>query len=247
MTSLIDNFLNDLSTVQDESAIWQLTANLAGNMGFSECQLTMGQTQGNELKLTKLISTVSEDSTDIYKANDLIKLDPFINMGCRSLTAMRLPTDVSGNDDLGFDNDSSGYFEDNVAAQGVTGGIGVPVRTFGGNEVGGWVFLSLEKNRVFEILHQEYAAQLQLAAVLAYEHMDKLGSHNTANNVKLTQRERECMQWLCTGLRVSMIAFKMSVGVSVVNMHIANAKHKLGAQTRDQAIALAITTGQVDL
>ncbi len=247
MASLIDNFLNDLSTVRDESAIWQLTANLAGNMGFSECQLTMAHSQGNELQLSKIVSSVSSGSIDIYKAQNLVKFDPFINMGCRSLTAMRLPTDVSGNDDLGFDDDVTGYFQDNVAAQGVTGGVGVPVRAFGGNEVGGWVFLSLEKNRVFEMLHQEYAAQLQLAAVLAYEHMDKLVSPIAADGVILTQRERECMQWLCVGLRVSMIAHKMSVGVSVVNMHIANAKHKLGAQTRDQAIALAITSGQVTL
>ena len=42
-------------------------------------------------------------------------------------------------------------------------------------------------------------------------------------------------------------ADKLSISSSAVNLYIANAKHKLGAKTREQAIARAIFSGEITL
>jgi len=63
----------------------------------------------------------------------------------------------------------------------------------------------------------------------------------------LSARERECLLWLCAGLRVTMIADKLAISNSAVNLYITNAKHKLGAKTREQAVARAIFSGEINL
>jgi DNA-binding CsgD family transcriptional regulator len=44
-----------------------------------------------------------------------------------------------------------------------------------------------------------------------------------------------------------MIAEKPSIGEFAVNLNISNGKHKLGAETREQAIVRAIFSGKINI
>ena len=57
---------------------------------------------------------------------------------------------------------------------------------------------------------------------------------------RLTPREREVLQWLAQGLRVDRIAERMNLSNPTVNFHINAAKKRLGADTREQAVAIAL-------
>ena len=64
-----------------------------------------------------------------------------------------------------------------------------------------------------------------------------------ANPHQLTEREREVLELLCTGLRNSEIAERLCRSVRTVDHHVAAAFAKLGVNTRAQAIAAAGRAG----
>ncbi|MEL6234462.1 MAG: LuxR C-terminal-related transcriptional regulator [Pseudomonadota bacterium] len=56
----------------------------------------------------------------------------------------------------------------------------------------------------------------------------------------LTPREADCLLHLAQGQRNARIAEQLGISTATVEMHLANARRKLGAKTREQAVALAI-------
>ena len=59
----------------------------------------------------------------------------------------------------------------------------------------------------------------------------------------LTGREMECLGLLAEGLTNAGIATRLEISVPTVAMHLVNARHKLGAATREQAVAIAFRRG----
>ena len=54
----------------------------------------------------------------------------------------------------------------------------------------------------------------------------------------LSARERQCMDLLATGLRTKSVAQELGLAEVTVELHLRNARRKLGATTRDQALML---------
>ena len=59
----------------------------------------------------------------------------------------------------------------------------------------------------------------------------------------LSERELEVLKWLSEGHRNDRIAERMNIASVTVNFHLKEIKRKLGAQTREQSIALAFRKG----
>ncbi|MEO1542560.1 MAG: helix-turn-helix transcriptional regulator [Pseudomonadota bacterium] len=68
---------------------------------------------------------------------------------------------------------------------------------------------------------------------------------NSNSRLVLTKRETQCLQALADGLDNAGIAKTLGIRVPTVAMHIANARRKLGALTRIQAVAKAVGTGLI--
>lgn len=60
---------------------------------------------------------------------------------------------------------------------------------------------------------------------------------------QLTSREIECLNALADGLTNDGIARRLHISVPTVAMHLTNARRKLEAVTREQAIAIAMRRG----
>lgn len=60
------------------------------------------------------------------------------------------------------------------------------------------------------------------------------------SEICLTPRETECLLRLAQGYRSEAIAYDLGVKRVTVDLHIANAKRKLGALTREHAVALSM-------
>lgn len=56
----------------------------------------------------------------------------------------------------------------------------------------------------------------------------------------LSAREREVLLWLAAGNHTAMIASRMGIEPVTVSKHLATARRKLGARTREQALAIAV-------
>jgi DNA-binding CsgD family transcriptional regulator len=71
---------------------------------------------------------------------------------------------------------------------------------------------------------------------------DRAGSR-----MSLSPREREVLTALAQGRTGAQVAQALVLSPETVRTHIRNAMEKLGARTRTHAIALAISTGEVDV
>jgi DNA-binding CsgD family transcriptional regulator len=60
-----------------------------------------------------------------------------------------------------------------------------------------------------------------------------------------TSREREILALLATGATDNEISDILALSPATVQTHVRNAKTKLGARTRAQAVALAIAQGMI--
>ena len=59
-------------------------------------------------------------------------------------------------------------------------------------------------------------------------------------DIKMTRREKECLQLISDGLRPADIAEKLNISTSMVNRHIGSARIKLRARTLPHAIARGV-------
>jgi DNA-binding CsgD family transcriptional regulator len=64
---------------------------------------------------------------------------------------------------------------------------------------------------------------------------------------ELTPREHDVMALVAAGLQGGDIATQLFVSPETVKSHVQNAMSKLGARTRAHAVAIALSSGQIDL
>ena len=65
-------------------------------------------------------------------------------------------------------------------------------------------------------------------------------------SVKLTPRELDCLSLLAQGKRTGQIADQLDIKPVTVEFHISNARNKLAAKTREQALVSAIMLGLME-
>lgn len=88
-----------------------------------------------------------------------------------------------------------------------------------------------------------------LTALAHVFHNLSLGSllREAAGTTPLTSRERECLSFLAAGLRPDRIADRLGLARVTVDLHLANARRRLKARTLPEAVAKALTYGQLTL
>jgi DNA-binding CsgD family transcriptional regulator len=70
-------------------------------------------------------------------------------------------------------------------------------------------------------------------------------SHHAKTLLQLTERELQCLGFLASGHRRDQIAQRLGIKSVTVDLHVRNARLKLGAKTREQAIAKAVHAGVI--
>lgn len=66
-----------------------------------------------------------------------------------------------------------------------------------------------------------------------------------AKVASLTVREVECLDLLAAGQNFECISKRLKISNSTVAMHVTNARRKLKAVTREQAVAIALRMGLI--
>ncbi len=247
MDSRFAEFVDDLTILPDSAAVWRRTADFAADTGYAGCSLVLGKSTDGQIERPRISSNFSAEFQHAYAREGLGQIDPFLLFSCNTLTAKKIVTkDLSSFPDA---TSQHATFLEHAAENGAVHNLGVPVRMSGNSNTlfGGWIFSNSEAEQQFEKLHEDHATTMHLAGVLAYERMVALGLGSMGAEQLLSERERECLIWLCAGLRVSMIADRLSLSESAVRLYITNARRKLGANTREQAIARAIFSGEINL
>lgn len=129
---------------------------------------------------------------------------------------------------------------------GVTASVCIPMRQSGDREwVGMLHFGGAFRRPEFDRLLADRGNLLWLAALNADAAMARHLKMDRALSVRLSPREKECLEWLSRGFKNDRIAEHMGITGATVELHLANARRKLKASTREQALAQALLLGIV--
>lgn len=84
---------------------------------------------------------------------------------------------------------------------------------------------------------QDEAQAIQLAGLMLTEHLIGFATPPDAPDIQLTARERDALAWVAEGKSDWEISVILGLSESTVRFHVDNARKKLGAVNRAQAVA----------
>ncbi len=168
---------------------------------------------------------------DGYHRHGLHARNPIIFAPTRRATAFRWT-------DPGFD-DLKGWAGFELARElGIADGIAVPCH--GPDNRVGVVSFGFER---FDLSPRDKLT-ISLAAMLAHERMKALmPAHATFKVPALTPRERDCLAFVAEGHSDAEIGERLGISQNTAHDYVENAKRKLGARTRAQAVAKLFAYG----
>jgi DNA-binding CsgD family transcriptional regulator len=178
-----------------------------------------------------------------YREQRHFEADPFLHEVCYGLTP-RI-TCSAAEDDWRMRTPRQQRIRDDAVEFGVRSAFFVPTLPHGPDGFGGFVLSSGGDPRHFASCIRSHGGEIRLAAMHAHQTVRRVARGSAAVEAGLSARERECLQGLARGERISRIAVRLGVADVTVEMHVKNARAKLGAATRDQAIARAVAAGLI--
>ncbi len=127
---------------------------------------------------------------------------------------------------------------------GINNLLAIPIPTAGFNGSSGFSFYLRSDAKSFDKLVTAAGSLLKFAGTLTHVHLQMLRRRNKQVGV-LTTREKECLLLLSQGFRSKQIGHALGIREVTVHLHLTNARNRLSAKTREQALATAILTGQI--
>jgi len=192
----------------------------------------------------RIMTSLKSDWTEHYTDQAYIEVDPFFMHCCNSYAAMDIGPDCVPDHDY-MSNKEKQFIAD-ASDTGLVAGFASPVRVKSKDGLTGWSFLSSHGRGLVDELRRTQELEMRLVGTMVHQHMSELIAAPAAAYV-LSARETEALQWTAQGLRTARIAEKMSLREVTVELHLRNARKKLGANTRDHAVARALVSGLITL
>jgi DNA-binding CsgD family transcriptional regulator len=175
-----------------------------------------------------------------YAAQAFFRVDPAIRHCVDAVTPM-----LTGVDAPARPAGSARRMWEDALSAGFGGGITIPLR-LPGSALGGFSLVTGMLGQEFVAWHKTHGRWATLAAHAIDQRVLTLAAPQAARP-HLSPRERECLTWLAIGLRHDRIAERLGITRPTVELHLANARRKLDARTREQALARAVALGLLAL
>jgi DNA-binding CsgD family transcriptional regulator len=99
--------------------------------------------------------------------------------------------------------------------------------------------------REFGMVMREHGATLISVAHLFHNASIRQVWREWSGRKPLSARERDCLRYLAEGKRQDAVALALGVSRVTVELHLRNARQKLGALTVNEAIAKALVFGEI--
>lgn len=236
-----DDFLDELYGVADScpaasaGRIWDVTAAFFAASGFDK--LIHIDTGPGHFALQ---TTLADAWVARYQDCGYAKIDPFLSRCCA--TFRPISTGIAYADMHQGLSAAQMNLIDEASNYGINAGFSSTIRRVGPQGLAGWnIGSSLSRHEVDRLrFHSE--ASLRLAARHAHEALEQA---RRQHSVRLSPREVQCLQLLAQGCRTKDIARALDLSNAAVELYLRNARRKLGAVTREQAIAIATAQGVV--
>lgn len=220
--------------------VWNLAIEYYANLGIDG--LLYADLKPQNLTL---MTNLSQDWTTHYTDQDYAKVDPFFRYCCNSYAASDVGQDCIVHHS--YMTPAEKKFILDAGDTGLTAGFVSPLRAKSQNGLAGWNFLSSYGRAHVNNLRQSHENEMRLIGHMVHQQISQVSLRKSDDATQLTPREVEALQWTARGLRTDMIAAKMKLRPVTVELHLRNARTKLNAKTRDQAVAIALVAGRISL
>lgn len=242
MISRLEEFSNSVLGAEDPLEVWKIATNFFESFGFVGSMYGIRQLgfipNENNIRISNHLTAWKE----AYMAHKDYERDPLF------IYAPQLPSVFYTG--ASFLEDYPYLQEEDVAvirrAETFNLTSGIALKMAGGEDgiVRGWNLVgNLSKKEVIS-LNEAHGGVLHVCAALADQ---KISQTVTKPDANLTNREKECLILLANGQRTAQIADSLNIQSVTVDLHMRNAREKLGARTREQALAVAIVSNLLPL
>jgi DNA-binding CsgD family transcriptional regulator len=239
------NSLIDATDLLDEALssdqAWLMAVNLMQKDGFNALNIAEFDSHSGEVLWFR--SSMKAQWLADYIDQDFMSIDPLVLGSRDGHNELRL---IDGRaEGFSIDTEQKRGLSDQVVSWGY-GALDTQVfNTVGKESVKVLTVSRGDPGREPEAHHRLLCA-VASTAVSAPRSFDSPGAIILPSNL-LSIRETDVLSFLASGLRNDAIAWKMNIAEVTVRMHLASARRKLGAATREEAVALAIRSGQLPL
>lgn len=215
------------------NAVWTAASKYFGNQGFD--RLIYADMTTN-LPVVRNTFPASFDEYYLDVCNP--EADPFFRHCCATLAPIGTGWDYAR--DYDYLGPSDLAIIETAHEAGMRAGFSCTFHPAGPAGVGGWNIGSTLARRDVEALRRENGTVFRLAALYAHERMASLRGRDDAPDVALSPREHDCLAYLATGMKTQQIADQLGIKPVTVELHLRRARVRLGAKTREQALAIAL-------
>lgn len=238
MDHIVEDFLTDIAHAQNSQDVRNVTNRFFRTFGIEGSIYREDKRNGNQKVIVQYASNGIEDWYSAYLDHQDDMRDPLFRyhhiMPDRFFTGAAFLGDYPhlSDEDISVINRARDF--------GLTSGFAIKMPSADKNTVQGWNLVSRFSRQEISKLMDTHGASLSIAAAFAHREMEHHNNRNPATPSELTEREAETLLWLSKGLRTDQIAHQMGIRPVTVDLHMRNARRKLGARTREQALAFAI-------
>lgn len=238
-----NDFADDLAKLaaeRDPDRLWLAFSDALAGLGFDKLNYTVllptGSAEAPDL-INPSLSTMPAEWLADYAARRLDLIDPLVDY-----------VTSGGLDPILFDTLAEGDVGEvarTARRGGMRSGVFVPLPRGAGSPPAGMVIgSSLEAVEAHELVRLHGALILALTKVF---HAGVAGQImlRTHGAVALTGRERDCLQAVARGQRISAIAHDLKIAEVTVGLHLKNARRKLGARSLPEAVARGLIFHQI--
>lgn len=172
--------------------------------------------------------------------------DPFLEYCCSTYEITL--TGAEFLDDYPYLDEKSIGFIKAAGEIGFQSGLGIPMRLQGAPRYGGFNLGTGMSSADFERAILPKAEMFRTFCLFAHRRIDELTYKGEVltNRKPLSPREKQCITLLAAGLRANDIAWSLNLSTAAVRLYLRNARIKLGANTKEQAIVIAMQKGFIE-
>lgn len=133
-----------------------------------------------------------------------------------------------------------------IRALGVVNGVLIPLPPLAGRAMAGLIVGSgLSAARTRKVMDEHGPRLISLTHLFHARASGELLRRRDGVPL-LTSRERDCLQIISRGERVAAAAHQLGLSEATVELHLRNARHKLGARSLPEAVARALMYRQIE-
>lgn len=233
MKVMLESAIGMMIHASSANAVWEAVSEYFDGQGFDRLIYADLTTARPVVRNTFPLS-FEEYYLDVCNPED----DPFFRYCCATLVPIGTGSDYS--DDYDYLKPSDRAIIDTARDAGMRAGFSCTFQPAGPAGVGGWNIGSTLARSEVEKLRRKNGTVLRLAALYAHERMSSLRGRDEATNTALSPREYDCLAYLAAGMKTQQIADQLGIKPVTVELHLRRARVRLGAKTREEALAIAI-------